>query len=423
MKLLIVCVLMCLVAGELPSAVRIQAAVNKRFDGLFAKSQDGRRKPYVCVICDEVLMCKPEQCQVSLQTLKVVKPILSWSSFTDNRRTAELEAHYVASTGNSCDDALLKGMALSPRAVYYVKSGKGKVAGFSCCKRCKGCMSRKAIPRHSILNSNYVGAAPACLEELTEVELAFLTPLKHYGFCISWKGGKQTKLQGTLSFMRAKKRGIAKAVATLENMGFNENVIVLHSGKMTPWQKERASELSGVRTHRLIAALKWLCENHSKWKQVDYESMVKQLKEKKPVVCDGSTEVAGASSNIEEQEIFSCFYPDGATTPTTGGFEDSHSFKDYVKRMAEQGHDVEFQANLQDEFVRGDDPDILIDSCLLQFPCGIGGMTEECFLTVHSQLRVTWKNMLLIHLGTLKHAFRGPCFSLHNTVHCQNTGY
>ena len=43
MKLLHVFVLMALLAVDLPSAESIQAAVNKRFDGLFAKSLDGKR--------------------------------------------------------------------------------------------------------------------------------------------------------------------------------------------------------------------------------------------------------------------------------------------------------------------------------------------------------------------------------------------
>ena len=71
---------------------------------------------------------------------------------------------------------------------------------------------------------------------------------------------------------------------------------------------------------------------------------------------------------MEEEEVFTCYYPDGSTTPTNGGFEKPEAFKSCVEEMAKKGFDVEFEAKLQKTFVTGGDADILMDACLLQFP-------------------------------------------------------
>ena len=92
-------------------------------------------------------------------------------------------------------------MVLSPRGVLARVNKKGRNQyQFSACKRCSGCVDKQTLPRHAILNGNYVGHAPECLKELTEVERAFLTPVKGYGYCFTWVGGKQRNLKGTMTF-------------------------------------------------------------------------------------------------------------------------------------------------------------------------------------------------------------------------------
>ena len=103
-------------------------------------------------------------------------------------------------------------------------------------------VSKESIPRHAILNKNYVGAAPKCLTDLNEVELAFLSPVRGYGYCFTYVSGKQRNLKGTLTFMRVEKRSIHKVCMQLEQMGFNKHVLVLFSGGMAPYQRKKASE-------------------------------------------------------------------------------------------------------------------------------------------------------------------------------------
>ena len=89
---------------------------------------------------------------------------------------------------------------------------KNNTRGFTCCAKCKKSLEKSTVPRDAIVNRNHVGVAPDCLKELTEVELAFLSPVKSCGHCFSCQGGSMRCMKGTLVFMRVKERKLAKAV-------------------------------------------------------------------------------------------------------------------------------------------------------------------------------------------------------------------
>ena len=160
--------------------------------------------------------------------------------------------------------------------------------------------------------------------------------------------------------MRVSRKTIAKGVATLDEIGLNNHVIVLFSGGFTANQKKRAKEHSTIRTQKVIEALKWLCSNHVRWQKVDYDSIVNNLREKQPKLYDRSYEVESINANLEKEELFTCYYPDGASTPSSGGFEDPKNFKKFVQDMAEKGFDVEFELNVQKEFCKESDHDLLL---------------------------------------------------------------
>ena len=366
--------------SELPSVEDIIERVNARYDSLFHIDDTGKRHILVCSICDIFLKNRQDNQQISVFHMERAQKILSWESFPDDRRKDAHEAYFSANPSIARKYPFVKGLALSPRTHVYRKEGRGnKSWGFSCCKRCKGNLQKKepTLPRHAILNSNYVGVTPSCITDLNEVEYAFLTPTRHMGYCFTYSGGKTQNLKGTLSFMRVEPRRIATAVATLDSMGLNENVLVLLTGKLTKAQKKRAQEKCKIRPWKMKTALLWLVENNHKWKNVNYEAILRDLENRTPVVFDRSSEVASENRNVEEQEIWTCYYPDGSMNPRNGGFSDNKDFKDYVAQMASEGYDVEVQANLNQEFIRDGEADVLVDACLYQFPYGIGGMYDR----------------------------------------------
>ena len=371
---------------NLPTEEEIQNRINEKLDKLTCETKDKERKPYACIFCDEYLLKEDDMQNVTLKALEKARDIYLWANVKDARRTKELEAYYTWNGNrNGCTSNLdfLKGMCLSPRA-QLESSGNGRRGfGFKSCQRCylnslkssKG--DKKFLPRHAILNRNYNGAAPKCLMDLTEVELAFLTPVKNYGYCFTWRGGKKDVMKGSLSFMKVKPKAIGNGIGHLNSLGLNGNIVCLHTGKMTKAQKQRAKEESEIRLDYVTAALKWLIANNVRWKDVDYDQIVQNLEKEKPVILDRTQEVESVDKNTEETALFTVFYPDGATTQTNGGFENAEDFKKYVQEMSAAGFDAEFQFNVEKEYFKGNNSDLLLDACLLQFPYGICSQHER----------------------------------------------
>jgi hypothetical protein len=81
------------------------------------------------------------------------------------------------------DPGWLKGLCLSPRGVIGRKKDINRSPyGFSCCNQCKTSIRANFIPFYAIVNRNYVGHAAECLKELREVEVAFISPVRGYGY-------------------------------------------------------------------------------------------------------------------------------------------------------------------------------------------------------------------------------------------------
>mgnify|MGYP000526856432 CR=1 FL=1 len=95
------------------------------------------------------------------------------------------------------------------------------------------------MPLHAIRNKNYVGGAPKCLTDFTEIELALLSPVHAHGYCFSYVGGKQKNLKETLTFMRVEERILARAVTQLRTMGLTKYIVILSTGNMTDQQKQK----------------------------------------------------------------------------------------------------------------------------------------------------------------------------------------
>jgi hypothetical protein len=404
------------VLGHVPSVEHVQAKINKSFDDLFYYDNNGDRHAYVCTFCDEFLLCAQERNFIPLTDIRKKRQLFEWSTYIDDTNDLRaLQPLVDAYKFNDRDNRirptkLLEGLCLSPRGVIDRKSNKSKW-GLSCCNKCKHAISQNHVPYYAIVNNNYAGHAPPCLTDLTEVELAFITPVKGYGYCFLWTGGAQKVLKGSLTFMRVKERSIVRAVAQLQGMGLSNHIVILLNGKMTSRQRQKAKET--VRVEKILNAVKWLCSNHVRWKGISYDDYAKELENHIPTIIDHSDEIASENENIEKEELFSCFYPDGAVNERQGGFNNPADFQKYIDDMQRSGFEVSMQIELGKDFVNGRDGDQLISSCLLQFPYGIGGLNEERTLKDGSRSEEAKLEPFLSHLTLLlQPVFQYPMFQL-----------
>lgn len=407
------------VLGKLPSVEDVQERCNKAFDNLFHYDSKGERHLYVCCFCDEFIMCAQELNFYGITELRKKKKLFDWLEFMSAEQKTQIQPLVDAFKFKDIDKRVkgdvswLESLCLSPRGVIGKKVARGGAAkyGFSCCNSCKNSIYKKCTPFNAIINNNYVGNAPDCLKELTELELAFITPVKGYGYCFHWAGGAQKMLKGCMTFMRVDKRSISQASAQLEGMGLKNHIVILLNGPMTKKQRDRAQK--EIRVEKVTNAVKWLCLNHFRWKDIDYDKYCTELQNCVPTVIDHSDEVASTNQNLETEELFSCYYPDGAVNNRQGGFNSSADFKKYIGDMKERGFDIQLQINLQKEFLDGRDGDQLISSCLLQFPYGVGGIKEERVLHDGSSCNEAKLEPFLAHLTRLSQpVFQVPMFQL-----------
>ncbi len=364
---------------SLPPVDHIRNRVNLRFDQMFTQNVSGGAfKPLVCTVCDTFLLDKDAVNIVPLDRMKKCHDILSWSWLDDKDRIPELEAsfRFVDDVPGLRDRSWLNEMGLSPRGSFIQVSAQKK--GFTCCECCFKSLNKKSpeVPYYALVNNNHSGSPPQCLTDLTEAELAFLSPVHAYSYCYVYEGGRMKNMNGTLVFMRVTERQMARAITTLDCMGLKKHVVFLLSGKMTYEQKKKVETKTRIRTDKMIAAVEWLCANNRMWKDIDLEKIRKEIGDCKPILVDKSTEVGSGNANVEEEEIFTCYFPDGTMDSHAGGFDSPGAFKEFVKEMQEKNFDIEMKANLEKEFVKGGDDELLLGASLLQFPYGVGGLDE-----------------------------------------------
>ena len=98
------------------------------------------------------------------------------------------------------------------------------------------------MPTCATANNHCVGVPPKVLLDLTEVELALLTPVKTDGHCFNFTGGPQKMLKGSLTCFKVDTSNIVRSVAQFDVLNMHKNTVVLVTGQMTPEQRRRAKE-------------------------------------------------------------------------------------------------------------------------------------------------------------------------------------
>jgi len=367
----------------------IALRINEAFEELFVKNTLGERKPVVCAVCDEIVPPKektilPVDWLTGEKQLDLLRP--SWQNLSE-----ELRSCYKICSSNvmesddphNCPEVInkLESLLLSPRSTY-VRFPKNKSrSGFTCCRTCKQTLGRHCLPMMAIKNNNCVGMPPQCLLELTETELAYLTPVKNYGYCFSYTGGKI--LQGSLSFFKVKVRSIVRGITQLDVLGLRKDMVHIYYGSMTRNQKKRAEELANLRVHKVMTAIEWLLCWNCEWMKhsVNLDELRQEISDTKPVIIDDSAVMEGdqsqnMSDDVEATETFRVFFPDGTMTPDSAGQGTTQRLTELLRTMKDHGYDVDYQCNFAKECVSDMKNGNFVNACLLQFPYGRGGMEE-----------------------------------------------
>ena len=403
------------------STEEVKERINKAFGELFRINAAGEYVPYVCLVCDKFL--KPR----CMKTLKV-EQLRQCKSLLQPSLLNEVEPHsnladsytYFGDCGPDVDDTereWIDDLLLSPRGCYLASEDGRRAEGFAVCRSCKYGLDRMQMPKYAIANNYCFGKPPACLIELTQVELAMITPVKTYGYCFTYTGGMKKQLQGSLSYYKVQFSSIARTVAQFDVVGLNNDVVVILHGKMTAEQRRRAREKNKVRTRNLLVCVEWLIHNNEEWKRrrISLDELRQQLRN--PTLIDNSREIQDSEdapgSNIEKSESFEVFFPDGSVSTLTGGQKDLDRFKDLVRAAKQSGFDLELRNELLKEAVHDFRDNNLVNACLLQFPYGRGGLHETRLKADGSRTSSTDVQEYVEHLSMVSQPhFHHELFSL-----------
>jgi hypothetical protein len=111
----------------------VQDIINKRYDELFWHDENSCNRPFVCTLCDEVMMSGTNIKLLDPEVLKKNKELFMWSVHVSaEQRIPAIEEIYLFTTDDK-DMTWAKGLALSPRGSIYrkpiSKKGGRKVVG------------------------------------------------------------------------------------------------------------------------------------------------------------------------------------------------------------------------------------------------------------------------------------------------------
>ena len=364
-----------------PNVFTLRAACNKAFDSLYCqqRTKDAtiNRIP-VCIICDRFVRRK-ERVHVTSTKLqewnaKLRMPDSLSDQLNDNQRHSITSEYRV----EGLDD-----MLLSPRSPKIIPRGVKTLPGeaaYVACRSCKLTLQQNKRPVEAIANGYAIGSTPDCISKLTDFELSYLCPVKTFGYCFSYIGGKQKQLSGYLSYYKVSPASIATSAAHLSALNLNDNVVVVLSGKMTPKQRDRAIEKSTLRVRLVMDAIKWLKRHHQSWRYANYDAIEAALQRAEPKIIKNieleEDSQSHVQSNIETSETFTVFYPDGTMNSLNGGQKTHAQFREMVADMQTSKGEAFIINNYNRSFCRDYEDNNFVDAHVAQFPHGIGGFNE-----------------------------------------------
>jgi hypothetical protein len=373
--------------------------INNALDKSFFIDSSGVCRPYVCLSCDRFLDFSQVRYILADQLEKV-----AFLLFPQRQLPEEIIKYYTYNGKGT--SVILRECLLSPKGCYL---GDGKKKKFIICESCRHCLREKSlVPESGICNRYEIGAAPSQLEELTDIELAFIAEVHCHAHVYAFTGG-HTGIKGWHSLV---KTNIVKKREVLEQMDLlmelpNQLIVVLH-GEMTDNQKRKVIKNCFIRRDKCKAALDWLVLNNIHYK--DYIVNIENLKE--PLIIDKSTGLESVDNNVELQQELTVVFPDATLDPSTAGYETVEEYKKVIDSL----NSCTFKAEInipESKYVRDFESSNFVVAFPRHFPFGYGGPEEVRTLQKDGSLGLVLKDKYVAHLINLSNLhFQEPLFTL-----------
>ena len=336
---------------------------------MFYDTELKKYRPYVCIVCDRFIKFKCKK-SVTRSFLENHHSILLPDI---DRCIPESVKSYYTYNGNGSSE-ILKRCLLSQKGICY-KSSKCVEDMFIICESCNSCLHKKlgVVPQYAIANSFEIGCAPDILNELSDIELAFISEVTVHSHLICYEGGHKG-IRGWHSLVKTNLVSKREALGQMDlvNAIPNHLYIVLY-GNWTEKQRKKISSLITIRRDKCKAAIDFLLANNRLYKDVsiDLDAL------KPPVIIDNGKPIHSVDTNIESKYEMTVVFPDSTLQEDLAGYENYTKYKEAVEFFKAGGTEAELKLP-DSHYVRDFEDSNFIRAFPKQFPYGIGGPDEIC---------------------------------------------
>ena len=206
---------------DFTTADDVIASIDKELkELLFYDDNEKKYKPKVCFCCDRIIMGKREEF-LRVETLKKKQALFQ----IDDDLPPSLLADYKYTGKGS--KTWMKTMMISQYSCY-----NSKTKSFLACSKCKAGLKNGGYPDIGICNKFFLGYTPKELEELTDIELAFISPVRSTGHIFTYFGGAKG-IKGWHSLLRNDLPGVRRSLHNLERLKVVNTIAVVMSGPFT----------------------------------------------------------------------------------------------------------------------------------------------------------------------------------------------
>ena len=359
---------------------------------LFYDVSKGVYKPYVCVSCDRYLGTE------NIQYIKEDSLINCRNLLMPVREIPQAILDYYSYVEKFANSALDKCLLSSKSCVKIERN----VIKYAICSSCKySLLIKKEVPQFAICNHFEIGKPPTELEVLTDVELAFVSPVSCHTHLFTFSGGHK----GMKGFHSLIKTNIIRTRECLEQMDRldeipNKIVVILHA-QLTDEQKSFIKNKCVIRRDICKTAIDWLLNNNQLFMK-DKESLNLDILPD-PLIVDHSEPIEQCDGNVESQMDFTVVFPDSTLDSQNGGYENVDQFKRTVGNVFDTSR---FNAELKipnSKFVRDFEDNNFVKAFPRHFPYGLGGPEEKRYLSSDGSKGVIQREDYIHHITNLAH--------------------
>jgi hypothetical protein len=369
----------------------VAESINQSINNNYHTNDNAVVQPWVCISCDGFIQMAKKRL-ITTKRLEKVKRL-----FRAQRKLPEEIVKHYKYTGEGRKE-FMNDILLSPSGCY-VKAKKG----FSICAQCSYAVSETKIPAKAIANGFEIGPVPKELAVLTDVELAFISPIRVHGHIFTYFGGVKG-IKGWHTFVKINQKSLRRGLEQLESIGEVPNQIaVVMSGFFTAEQRARIAKKVIVRREECKIALEWALTNNIYSERLTADEILASLPD--PILVDHGIDVESRDANIERVEEFTVVFPDNTLSELNGGLASNDDFSRVVQRVKESNGDY-FVLSQGSDYIDDYKDNNFSKAFPFQFCYGYGGPKDQRSRTINLE-------DYLQHIINLSQPrFHGQLFSL-----------